>query len=57
MIRTCFPFKPQAEGSRFPVPESPGLGVEFNEELARANPAEIGQGPFLRRRDGSVTNA
>ncbi len=52
-----FPVQPQPEGSRFPVPELPGLGVEFNEELALANPAEIGQGPFLRRRDGSVTNA
>ena len=52
-----FPVQPQAEGSRFPVPESPGLGVEFNEELALANPAEIGQGPFLRRRDGSITNS
>ena len=52
-----FPVQPQAEGSRFPVPELPGLGVEFNEELALANPAEIGQGPFLRRRDGSITNS
>jgi galactonate dehydratase len=52
-----FPVQPQPEGSRFPVPELPGLGVEFNEELALANPAEIGRGPFLHRRDGSVTNA
>ena len=52
-----FPVQPQAEGSRFPVPELPGLGVEFNEELALANPAEVGQGPFLRRRDGSITNS
>lgn len=52
-----FPVQPQPEGARFPVPELPGLGVEFNEEFALANPAEIGQGPFLRRPDGSVTNA
>lgn len=52
-----FPVQPQPEGARFPVPELPGLGVEFNEEFALANPAEIGQGPFLRRSDGSVTNA
>ena len=52
-----FPVQPQPEGSRFPVPESPGLGVEFNEELALASPAKIGQGPFLRRRDGSITNS
>ena len=52
-----FPVQPQAEGSRFPVPELPGLGVEFNEEFALANPAGIEQRRFLRRRDGSVTNA
>ena len=51
-----FPVQPQAEGSRFPVPELPGLGVEFNEEFALANPAEIEHRHFLRRRDGSITN-
>ena len=44
------------EGSRFPVPELPGLGVEFNEEFALANPAGIEGRQFLRRRDGSITN-
>ncbi|MCZ6679651.1 MAG: mandelate racemase/muconate lactonizing enzyme family protein [Candidatus Poribacteria bacterium] len=52
-----FPVQPQAEGARFPVPELPGLGVEFNEELAVAHPLELGQGRFLRRHDGSLTNA
>ena len=51
-----FPVQPQLEGSRFPVPELPGLGVEFNEEFALANPAEIEHRHFLRRRDGSITN-
>ena len=52
-----FPVQPQLEGSRFPVPELPGLGVEFNEEVALAKPAKIEKGSFLRRRDGSVTNS
>ena len=51
-----FPVQPQLEGSWFSVPELPGLGVEFNEEFALANPAEIEHRQFLRRRDGSITN-
>ena len=52
-----FPIQPQLEGSRFPVPELPGLGVEFNEEFALANPAQREDRRFLRRRDGSITNS
>jgi L-alanine-DL-glutamate epimerase-like enolase superfamily enzyme len=37
-------------------PEGPGLGVEFNEEAARALPARYGQPPELHRADGSFTN-
>ncbi len=55
--KNLFPVQPQAEGPRFPTPELPGLGIEFNEELALANPAGLGRRGFLRRRDGSVTNS
>jgi galactonate dehydratase len=53
---TMFPVQPRLEGSRFPVPETPGLGVEFNEELADRQEFKFWEAPHLRRRDGSVTN-
>ncbi len=51
-----FPVQLQLEGDRFPVPEGPGLGVEFNEEAAAAQGFEFWEAPHLRRRDGSYTN-
>ncbi|MEM6842739.1 MAG: mandelate racemase/muconate lactonizing enzyme family protein [Bacteroidota bacterium] len=51
-----YPVQPQLEGSRYPVPTLPGLGVEFNEELAQQQsfiPKEV---PHLHRGDGSFTN-
>ena len=38
------------------VPEGPGLGVEFNEELAEEQEFKFWEAPHLRRRDGSHTN-
>ena len=43
------------EGVRFPVPTGPGLGVEFNEDMAKA-PFEFWEAEHLHRRDGSYTN-
>jgi galactonate dehydratase len=51
-----FPVQPQLEGSHFPVPETPGLGVEFNEQLAAKQEFKFWEPPHLRRRDGSYTN-
>jgi galactonate dehydratase len=51
-----FPVQPKLEGSRFLVPDSPGLGVEFNEELATRQTFQFWEAPHLRRRDGSYTN-
>jgi galactonate dehydratase len=51
-----FPLRPQLEGSSFVVPETPGLGVEFNEELAASQAFKFGEAPHLHRRDGSYTN-
>ncbi|HUV94711.1 MAG TPA: mandelate racemase/muconate lactonizing enzyme family protein [Anaerolineae bacterium] len=51
-----FPVQPVLEGPRFPVPDTPGLGVEFNEELATKQSFKLWESPHLHRRDGSHTN-
>ncbi|WP_298537368.1 mandelate racemase/muconate lactonizing enzyme family protein [uncultured Algibacter sp.] len=51
-----YPVQPKLEGARYPLPTTPGLGVEVNEELAKKTafvPVEI---PRLKRNDGSFTN-
>jgi galactonate dehydratase len=51
-----FPSQLRLEGSAIPVPDTPGLGVEFNEELALKQPFKFWEAPHLHRRDGSYTN-
>ena len=51
-----FPLRPHIEGTRFAVPEAPGPGVEFNEELALKQPFKYWEAPHLHKRDGSYTN-
>jgi len=51
-----FPVHHKLEGSWYPVPSTPGLGVEFNEELAKKRPFKFAEFPHLHRRDGSHTN-
>jgi galactonate dehydratase len=51
-----FPVQCRQEGAMLRVPDTPGLGVEFNEELARAQEFTFWEAPHLRRRDGSYTN-
>lgn len=51
-----FPVQPVADGPNFPVPNTPGLGVEVNEELAALLTYRPSEPPHLRRRDGSVQN-
>lgn len=51
-----FPVQPMLEGSRFPVLNTPGLGVEVNEELILKQEFKFWEAPHLRRRDGSYTN-
>jgi galactonate dehydratase len=51
-----FPVRPTLDGPHFPVPTIPGLGVEFNEELALKQPFKFWEAPHLHRRDGSYTN-
>jgi galactonate dehydratase len=51
-----FPLQPRLEENCFPVLDTPGLGVEFNEELALKQPFQYWEAPHLHRRDGSYTN-
>lgn len=51
-----FPVQPKLEGDGFPLPTAPGLGVEFNEELAQKQQFKFWEPPHLHRRDGSYTN-
>ena len=51
-----FPIQPTLEGTRYSVPDSPGLGVEFNEDLASEQELKMFDPVHLRRRDGSHTN-
>ena len=54
--RELFPRLLELEGSRYPVPDGPGLGIDVDEKVA----AERGSSPpvfnHLHRRDGSYTN-
>ena len=51
-----FPIQPQLVGNTFPVPDAPGLGVEFDEQLAQSHTWRFWEAPHWRRPDGSVTN-
>lgn len=50
-----FPQQHHLQGTGFPLPQGPGLGVEFNEEMAR-EAFRFWEAPHLHRRDGSYTN-
>lgn len=51
-----YPIQPQLQNNRYPVPDLPGLGVEFNEDLASQQAFKILEIPRLKRKDGSFTN-
>lgn len=51
-----FPVQPRLQGTTFPVPDAPGLGVELNEKVARSQEWKFWEAPHFKRRDGSVTN-
>ncbi|MBI50153.1 MAG: galactonate dehydratase [Chloroflexi bacterium] len=48
--------QPVLEGVWHRVKDEPGLGIEFNEEIALAQTFEFWEAPHLIRRDGSHTN-
>ena len=51
-----FPTQPRLDGNSFPVPNTPGLGIDFNEELAQSQEWRFWEAPHWRRGDGSVNN-
>jgi galactonate dehydratase len=51
-----FPVQLRLEKAHYIVPDTPGLGVEVNEELIQRQSFKYWEAPHLRRRDGSVTN-
>ncbi|GAA4238743.1 galactonate dehydratase [Postechiella marina] len=51
-----YPIQPKLDGPRYKVSNTPGLGVEFNEELALKNKFKPVETPRLKRKDGSFTN-
>ncbi|MBM3261861.1 MAG: mandelate racemase/muconate lactonizing enzyme family protein [candidate division Zixibacteria bacterium] len=50
-----FPKQIKLAGCGYPLPEEPGLGVEFDETLAQ-EAFRFWEAPHLHRRDGSYTN-
>ncbi|MBI2938845.1 MAG: mandelate racemase/muconate lactonizing enzyme family protein [Chloroflexi bacterium] len=51
-----FPVFPKIEGTHFPLPTAPGLGVAFDEDVARRSPFEFERPYHCHRRDGAHTN-
>lgn len=51
-----FPTQVQLVGTAIPVPDTPGLGVDVDEEYIKQQSFKFWEAPHLRRRDGSVTN-
>ncbi len=51
-----FPLQPKLEGSRFRVPNAPGIGVEVNEQWLQRQTFRFWEAPHFHRRDGSYTN-
>lgn len=51
-----FPVQPVLEGTYYPVPMAPGLGVEVDEDALSQAEAAAWEPPHLRRSDGGYTN-
>jgi galactonate dehydratase len=51
-----FPVQPTLQGAGYPVPNTPGLGVEFNERDFGSMAFKFWDAPKLFRKDGSVQN-
>ena len=57
VMEDLFPLQAPYEKGYLLPPQSPGLGIEFNEEVAQSSYGFQWQnGPQLRRKDGSFTN-
>jgi galactonate dehydratase len=51
-----FPLMPALDGDSFPLPTTPGIGVEFDPDAASNHAFELWEAPHWKRRDGSYTN-
>lgn len=51
-VSDYYPRQPVIEGTRYPLPDGPDLGVEFNEELSFSQDFKLYEAPRLRRSDG-----
>jgi galactonate dehydratase len=51
-----FAVRPRLVGPTFAVPDTPGIGVEVNEEMAKRQAFKYWEAPHWHRRDGSYTN-
>ena len=51
-----FPVQPRIVNAVYKVSDTPGLGVEVNEDLIRKQSFKFWEAPHLKRADGSVTN-
>ena len=51
-----FPKQPRVEPGRIIIDDTPGLGVEFNEDAAADYPFEYWEAPHLHKPDGAFTN-
>lgn len=51
-----FPVQVRLDGAAYPVPTTPGLGVEVDEARLTREAFKYWEAPHLRRRDGSYTN-
>ena len=47
---------PMLDGAVYKVNDTPGLGIEINEEMLKKESFKFWEAPHLKRRDGSVTN-
>ncbi len=48
--------QPRLQGAVYPVPDTPGLGIEIDEKALIRESFKFWEAPHLKRRDGSVTN-
>lgn len=51
-----YPIQPKLEGTRYQVDDTPGLGIEFDEDFAHKQSFKSKEIPRLKRPDGSFTN-
>ena len=48
--------QPRLQGAVYPVPDTPGLGIDIDEQALTRDAFRFWEAPHLKRRDGSVTN-